>query len=212
MADATVSVRPSIPKNRHFLARRSSLWFPVRQPLRRGARRSASRLARLIPEEAPQKLFGAHGRQGSFSCSSRAGSPKASSEARRPQGRLAPPEDVVSGVGATPPGGSRQASLGVAIVVVEVLVAQRQAEDPLRDQSLQRVDGQKQAAAVAEASREPAVNPMALPVSPSNSAPGVRRNHSAIEISRHTPPANPSKIHLRWATPRQHRGAPANLA
>jgi len=45
------------------------------------------------------------------------------------------------------------------IVVVEVLITQRQAEDALRDQSPERMDGHEPIAAVGEAGRKPIRQP-----------------------------------------------------
>jgi len=96
------------------------------------------------------------------------------------------------------------------IVVVEVLIAQRQAEDALRNQSRERVDGHERIAAVDKASRKPIRQPDRLVRLAKQQRSGVRRNRSAIEIRHNPPPASPSKIHLRRATLRRHRGAPTN--
>ena len=83
------------------------------------------------------------------------------------------------------------------IVVVEVLVAQRQAEDPLRDQSLERRPVKSGLRRSPKQAENRPVNPIALSVSFSNSAPGISgRNHPAIEIRHNPPPAGPSKHQL----------------
>jgi hypothetical protein len=96
------------------------------------------------------------------------------------------------------------------VVVVEVLVAERQAEYPLGDQSLQRVNGEKRAAAVGKASREPIRQSDRLVRLAQQQRPSVGRNHPAIEICHNPPPAGPSKRHLRRGTPRRHRGVPSH--
>jgi len=65
------------------------------------------------------------------------------------------------------------------VVVVKVLVAERQAEDPLGDESLQRVNGEKRAAAVGKASREPIRQSDRLVRLAQQQRPSVGRNHPA---------------------------------
>jgi hypothetical protein len=96
------------------------------------------------------------------------------------------------------------------IVVVEVLIAQRQTEDALRDHRLERMHGHERIAAVGEASRKPIRQPDRLVRLAQQQRSGVRRNHSAIEIRHHPAPAGPSEPDLRRATLRWHRGAPSN--
>ena len=96
------------------------------------------------------------------------------------------------------------------IVVVEVLIAQRQAEDALRDQSPERMDGHQPITAVGEASRKPIRQPDRLVRLAQQQRSAVRRDHSAIEIRHHQAPASPSESDLPRATLRLHRGTPSN--
>ena len=96
------------------------------------------------------------------------------------------------------------------VVVVEVLIAERQAEDALRDQGLERMNGEQRAAVVAKASGKPIREADRLVRLAQQQSPGVRRHQPAVEIGDDPPPAGPSKIHLARATLRQHRGLPSN--
>ena len=71
------------------------------------------------------------------------------------------------------------------VVVVKVLVAERQAEDPLGDESLQRVNGEKLAAAVGKASREPIRQSDRL-------VRLAQQQRPSVEPSRHRNPPQPA--------------------
>ena len=97
------------------------------------------------------------------------------------------------------------------IVVVEVLIAQRQAEDALRDQRLERMHGHKpDCGGRAKQAANRSISPIALSVSPSSNAPA---SDDTIPPSKSAttrrPPALPNSD-LRRATLRLHRGAPSN--
>ncbi len=91
------------------------------------------------------------------------------------------------------------------VVVVEVLIAERQAEHALPNQSLQRVDGEKPAATVGKARGEPFGQPDRVVRLAKQQSPRVRGDQTAVEIRHHTPPAGASKLHLCRATPPRHR-------
>jgi hypothetical protein len=92
------------------------------------------------------------------------------------------------------------------VVVVQILVAERQAEHPLPDQRPQRMHRQERAAMVRETRGEPIRQPDRLVCLPQQQRAGVRRHHPAVEIRHHPAPAGAPKLHLRRATLRHHRG------
>src|SRR5260370_18756167 len=96
------------------------------------------------------------------------------------------------------------------VVVVEVLIAEREAEQALGDQGLQRMDGEERTAAVAKASGKPIRQADRLIRLAQQQSPGVRRDQPAIEISHNKAAAGSSKLHRRRATLRLHRGLPSN--
>jgi hypothetical protein len=96
------------------------------------------------------------------------------------------------------------------VVIVEVLVAERDAEHALPDQRGDRVLDKPRGSRVEKTSREPS-NPSQTPIRGAQQQPArVGRQHPAIELGHHTPPLDPSK-HARFcATLRLHLAAPTN--
>jgi len=92
-------------------------------------------------------------------------------------------------------------------MVVQVFVAERQAEHPLANHGSDRMRDQVPIAAVAEAGRE-ALNEPDRPVGRGQQQrTGIRRHKSAVEGSDHTAASRPSEIHLVCVTVCGHRGA-----
>jgi hypothetical protein len=91
------------------------------------------------------------------------------------------------------------------VVVVEVLITERQAEHPLPDQSLERMHGEERAAMIAEARGKSIDEADRLVRLAQQQSPRVRGHQPAVEIRHNPPPASPSKLHLCRATLRQHR-------
>ena len=96
------------------------------------------------------------------------------------------------------------------VVVVEVLIAERQPQHALADQRLERVHGEERAATIIKASREPIGEADRLIRFAQQQSSRVRRDHAAVEIGHNTAPTGPSKLHLCQATLRLHRGLPSN--
>ena len=96
------------------------------------------------------------------------------------------------------------------IVVVEVLIAQRDAEHALRDERGDRVLDKPRVPSVAEASRKPPdqINPTIGRAQ--KQAARVRRQRSAIELSHHQAAFEPSKHPRFCATLRLHRATLSN--
>ena len=95
------------------------------------------------------------------------------------------------------------------VVVVEVLIAERQAEDALCHQGLHLVPDVIRMAGVAEAGGEAVDEPDGLVRLAQQQRAGVGRHHPAVEIRHHPTPAGPSESHLLRAT-LLHRGAFSN--
>ena len=98
------------------------------------------------------------------------------------------------------------------VVVVQVFVAERDAEYALPDKRGDRVLDEPRVPDVAEASRKPP-DQIETPVRGAQQQPArVRRQRPAIELGHHRPPFDPSK-HTRFcATLRLHRAAPSKSA
>jgi hypothetical protein len=96
------------------------------------------------------------------------------------------------------------------IVVVEVLIAERQAKDALRHQGLHLVPDVIRIAGVAEAGGETVDEPDGLVRLAQQQRTGVGGHHPAVEIRYHPTPAGPSESHLLRATLCPHRGALSN--
>ena len=101
--------------------------------------------------------------------------------------------------------------LAQLVVVVEVLVAQRQAEDALPDQRLHFMLDVARVAPVAEARREPPHQRQALVHLSQQQRPGVRRDLAARKIRHHRPPFHLFKLEQLRRTLCWHRGAPMGL-
>jgi len=97
-------------------------------------------------------------------------------------------------------------------VVEQILVAECQPEDPLRDQRPDLMHDIDRAAPVTKASREPIHQTDRLVRLAEQQSPGIRGHHAAVEISDNTPAASPSKIDLCRATLCRHRGITSNQA
>ena len=97
------------------------------------------------------------------------------------------------------------------VVVVEVLVAQCQAEDPLADQRLDLMLHIARVTPVAETLREPTDQPKATIHLAQQQAARVRGDVAAIEASHHCAAADRFKFILLRATLCRHRGSPSGL-
>jgi len=95
------------------------------------------------------------------------------------------------------------------VVVVEVLIAQGQAEDPLAHQSLDPVLHIAGVAPVPETLREPTDQPQATIHLAQQQTAGVRGDVAAIEAGHHHAAADRFKFILLRATLCRHRGAPS---
>ena len=96
------------------------------------------------------------------------------------------------------------------VVIVQVLVAERDAEHALTDERGDRVLDQPRLSRVAETSCEPSNQPQ-TPVRGAQQQPArVGRQRAAVELGHHRPAFDPSK-HARFcATLRLHRVASKN--
>ena len=94
------------------------------------------------------------------------------------------------------------------VVIIEILVAQHQAKDPLPNQRLDPVLDVTRIATTGEATREPADQSKAAINLSQQQRPRVRGNVAAIETGYHSPPLNRFKFEQRHATLSLHRGDP----
>ena len=94
------------------------------------------------------------------------------------------------------------------VVVIEVLVAQHQAKDPLSHQCLNPVLNVTSIATVGEATGEPTDQSKATIHLPQQQRPRVRGDVAAVETSHHRSPFNRFKFEQRRATLCLHRGHP----
>ena len=100
--------------------------------------------------------------------------------------------------------------LAQLVVIVEVLVAQRQAEDPLPNQRLDLVLDKAGVAPVGEARRKPAHQPKAAIHLAQQQRAGVRGDVAAIEAGHHRAAFYRFKFEQRRRTLCRHRGAPGS--
>ena len=94
------------------------------------------------------------------------------------------------------------------VVIVEVLVAQHQAEDPLPHQRLDPVFDIARVAPVTEALGEPTHQPEAAIHLSQEQRTRVRRDVAAIETGHHRTPLNRFKLEQLRGTLCRHRGVP----
>ena len=94
------------------------------------------------------------------------------------------------------------------VVIIEILVAQHQAKDPLPNQRLDLVFDVTGIATIGEATREPADQSKAAINLSQQQRTRVRGNVAAIETGYHSPPLNRFKFEQRRATLCLHRGDP----
>jgi hypothetical protein len=105
------------------------------------------------------------------------------------------------------PGQNRKGGiLAQLVVIVEILVAQHQAEDPLPQQRLDLVFDIARVAPIAEALGKPTHQPEAPIHLPQQQRTPVRRDVAAIETGHHRTPLNRFKFEQLRATLRLHRG------
>ncbi len=96
------------------------------------------------------------------------------------------------------------------IVIVQVFVAERDAEHALPDERSDRVLDEPRVSRVAETSREPSNQPQ-TPIGGAQQQPArVGRQRPAIELGHHRPSFDPSKNTWFCATLRLHRAASPN--
>ena len=107
------------------------------------------------------------------------------------------------------PARQREGAVGAQpVMVVEILVARRQAEHPLRHQRLQAVLDPPRVAVVPEARRQTRRHPEAPVDLPQQQHAAVRRQVPAVEPAHHHPAAKPFKRQLRRGTVCAHGAAP----
>ena len=94
------------------------------------------------------------------------------------------------------------------IVIIEVLIAQRDANDPLRHQRGNLVLDQLRRPCIGEATRKPLGQPDRPVGLSQQQCARIRGNRSTIETGHHLPSCNRCKFKQRWVTLRRHRGAP----
>jgi hypothetical protein len=97
------------------------------------------------------------------------------------------------------------------IVIVHVLVAERDADDPLPDQRRQRVHHLVLLAAVLKARRDPLDQPNRTIRMPQQQPAAVRTHGAGVERRHHTAPSEAFKLELFRATLCLHRTPLANL-
>ena len=108
------------------------------------------------------------------------------------------------------PARQREGAVGAQpVMVVEILVARRQGQHPLRHQRLQTVLDAAWVAVVAEARRQPRRHPEAPVDLPQQQHAAVRRQPAAVEPAHHRPPAKAFKRQLRRGTVCVHGVAPS---
>jgi hypothetical protein len=98
--------------------------------------------------------------------------------------------------------------LAQLVVIVEIFVAQRQAEDALPDQRLHLVLDQARIAPVVEARGEPLHQRQTLVHLPQQQRPRVRRDLAAREARHHRPAFYRFKLEQLRRTLCLHRGTP----
>ena len=91
------------------------------------------------------------------------------------------------------------------VVVVDVLVAERDADDPLPDQRRQRVHHLVLLALVDEARGDPLDQPDRAIGVPQQQPAGVRTQGAAVERGHHPPPSEAFKLELFRVTLCRHR-------
>jgi hypothetical protein len=92
-------------------------------------------------------------------------------------------------------------------MVIEVLIAQRQAENPLADKRRQTMLDQFAAPSIAKASGK-ALDKSDRPIGrPKQKSARVRGDRSPVKIGNHRPPFDRCKPQRICATLRRHRGA-----
>jgi hypothetical protein len=97
------------------------------------------------------------------------------------------------------------------VMIVEVLIAQRQAEHPLADQGLDAVLEQPRIATGGETGGDPPDQPEAAIQLPQKQPSRIRCDHSAIEPGHHLPALNGFKFEQRRGTLCLHRGTSETL-
>lgn len=90
-------------------------------------------------------------------------------------------------------------------MVVDILVAERDRNNPLADQCRQRVDELPWIAAVAEACRHPLDQPDRPVRLAQQECPGIRRHRSAVECRHHVTTIEPFEFELTGDTLCLHR-------
>src|SRR4029453_9526111 len=106
-------------------------------------------------------------------------------------------------------GGGRKPRVGAQLIGVgQVLVAQRDAEHPLRDHALDRVLDRPLDPAVIETGREPGHQPDHPIPGPETPRSGIRGRIAAVERGLDPPPLDRCKPEQVSATLCRHRGAP----
>ena len=126
---------------------------------------------------------------------------------------LQPVDGALAGQGRTPlaprrqpVGPQRQDRIEAnVVVVVDVLVAQRKANDALADQGAQGVDHPLRAARVTKAGRNPPAQPDGPVGLAQQQRPGIRRQRSAVKRRHHPPAGKAFELELVCATLRLHR-------
>jgi hypothetical protein len=94
------------------------------------------------------------------------------------------------------------------VVVVQVLIAERDADGALHYQGFHRVLDGDRVAAVLEAGRQPAGQAKYSVGGPQQQGTGVGRHRSAVERSHHRPACDGCKCKPLRATLCRHRGTP----
>ena len=94
------------------------------------------------------------------------------------------------------------------VVIVQILVARRQAQHPLRHQGLQTMLDPRHRAMVPEATRQTLRHPEPTVDLPQQQHPTIRRQPAPVEPAHHTPPPKAFKTQLRRNTLWLHGAAP----
>ena len=102
--------------------------------------------------------------------------------------------------------------LAQLVMIVEVLVTQRQSENPLRQQGFEPVFDVDRVAPVIEALREPPYQPEAAIHLSQQKRARIGGDVAAIETGHHRAPFNRFKSEKLRATVRPHRGVPFDLS
>jgi len=96
------------------------------------------------------------------------------------------------------------------VVVVEILVAERQPEDPLADQRLDRMLDRLRYPRIAEASGELPDDPGRPARLPKQQCAGIGADHAAVEFAHHFATVDGSKLERILDTLCRHRGSPSH--